>query len=436
MTNGVCRAQKESVPTADQKIIECIKKGDVVCISEFLGRGGNPKAVDDKELPLLVIASEAKSATVVRLLINAGADPNKGSADLTPLCRAALFGRKDIAQTLLDAGAKADVLCDSDHGDSALMEAVRGAMFSDLPTDFKDTVFGSEEPGEGGDTEEDDADSAKLREVLSGSTEEYLEITRMLLAKGVDVNVVAKCDVGESALMYAAMAANVSLVKTLLTHGADVKKDPPILDFLRGLEMEYKRAKSTPLPVLSRQQAAMIDWNDKTRPEREEIVRLLTAAGAKESENDQEEDDYQPDPKEYAREAFSDVIERNDQKDFERLLAGYINDPLGAEVLPNALRLAVIYSRVDMVKLLLKSGVNPNIPSTTVNYTPLMQAASSANLELVKLLLDAGADLNAEDSSGQTALDAAAMYANSSEQNRTVVAFLKERGAKRGNKKK
>jgi len=42
-----------------------------------------------------------------------------------------------------------------------------------------------------------------------------------------------------------------------------------------------------------------------------------------------------------------------------------------------------------MVELLLKLGINPNIPSTEANYTALMQSASSANLELVKLLIEA-----------------------------------------------
>jgi len=67
-----------------------------------------------------------------------------------------------------------------------------------------------------------------------------------------------------------------------------------------------------------------------------------------------------------------------------------------------------------MVELLLKLGINPNIPSTEANYTALMQSASSANLELVKLLIEAGAELNGEDNSGSTALDAVEMYTYSS----------------------
>ena len=435
---GTIQAQKKQSSTASPKIIECIKNGDIACTSEFLATGGNANAVDEKGAPLLITASETKSATVVRLLLNAGADPNVAGSGETPLCRAALFGRKEIAQALLDADAKANVICDGDHGDSALMEAIRGAMFGAMPFELRETILNPEELRESADNEKEAQEKVgQLGEILAASADDYLDIARMLLARGVDVNVVAKCDGGESALMYASMAANVEMVKTLLVQGADVAKESPILDMLRETEVEYRRAKFTALPALSRQQTALLDWMEKTRARREEIVQLLKAGGAKESASNQEEVEYSKEGVEdNAREALDDVIERGDLKDFERLVAAYTKHPLGAAVLPNALRVAVIYSRVEMVKLLLERGVNPNTPSTAVGYTPLMQAASSANSELVKLLIDAGADLNPENHNGRTALDEAEMYTHSSESHRAVVALLKERGARNGKEKK
>src|SRR4030095_2886345 len=285
---GTIQAQKNQSSIANPKIIECIKNGDVACTSEFLATGGNANAVDEKGAPLLITASETKSATVVRLLLNAGADPNDAGSGETPLCRAALFGRKEIAQTLLDAGAKANVICDGDHGDSALMEAIRGAMFGAMPFELRETIFNPEELRESADNEKEAQEKVgQLREVLAASTDDYLDIARMLLARGVDVNVVAKCDVGESALMYAVMAANGEMVKTLLVQGADVAKESPILDMLRETEVKYRRATFTTLPALSRQQTALLDWMEKTKASREEITQLLKASGAKESASNQ-----------------------------------------------------------------------------------------------------------------------------------------------------
>jgi hypothetical protein len=178
---GTIQAQKRQTSTASPKIIECVKNSDIACTSEFLATGGKADAVDEKGAPLLITASETKSAAVVRLLLNAGADPTDARSGETPLCRAALFGRKDIAQTLLNAGAKADVICDGDHGDSALMEAIRGAMFGEMPVELRETIFNPEEIRESADNEkEGDEKAAKLREKLAVSTDDYLEIARML----------------------------------------------------------------------------------------------------------------------------------------------------------------------------------------------------------------------------------------------------------------
>lgn len=333
---GTIQAQKKQSSTASPKIIECIKNGDVACASEFLATGGNANAVDEKGATLLITASEMKSATVVRLLLNAGADPNDAGSGETPLCRAALFGRKEIAQALLDAGAKADVICDEDHGDSALMEAIRGAMFGDMPLELRKTILNPQELLESADNDKEAQEKAgQLRELLAASANDYLDIAQMLLARGVDVNVVAKCEVGESALMYASMAANVEMVKTLLVQGADVVSESPILDMLRVTEAEYRRLKFTALPALSRQQAAQLEWMEKTRARREEITQLLKAAGAKESASNQEEVEYSKEELEDdAREALEDVIEIGDFKDFEQLVSAYTKNPLGAAVLP------------------------------------------------------------------------------------------------------
>ena len=437
-STGLTRAQENLAPTASPKIIACLRNGDVACVSEFLNHGGKLNGVDEKGVPFLVIASEARSPTIVRLLLNGGADINgAGEGDETPICRAALFGRKETAQALLDAGAKANVICDADHGDSALMVAIRGAMFSGMPPELQDKIFNPEDLAERADTEAERKENVnRLRKMLATSGDDYLEIARMLLARGADVNVQAKCDVGESALWYAALASNVEMVRALLTHGADANREPQILDLLRELETECLQGKSIPVPLRSRQQAAMINRGEQTKSRHEEIVRLLKAAGATETQREESEVNRKVDPKEFARDAFDDVIKLNDLKEFERLVAAYLKHPLGTEALTDALWGAVVYARVEMVKLLLERGVNPNAPAGKPNFSPLIEAAGSANFEIVKLLLDAGADLNAQDETGRTALDHVEMYLSSSATHQTMADLLKSRGAINGKIKK
>ena len=60
-------------------------------------------------------------------------------------------------------------------------------------------------------------------------------------------------------------------------------------------------------------------------------------------------------------------------------------------------------SHTDLVKLLIESGANINKPDH-VGRTPLMIASFKGNLETVKLLIDAGANLNIQDQFDQTAL--------------------------------
>jgi ankyrin repeat protein len=72
---------------------------------------------------------------------------------------------------------------------------------------------------------------------------------------------------------------------------------------------------------------------------------------------------------------------------------------------------AVVTSKVDDVRNLLDSGVDPNIENNK-RKTPLYWAAYTKNDKIVKLLLDKGADPNIEDNEGKTPLYWAAYTKN------------------------
>ncbi len=71
----------------------------------------------------------------------------------------------------------------------------------------------------------------------------------------------------------------------------------------------------------------------------------------------------------------------------------------------SVLEYAITYGYIDMVKLLLQKGVSINKTARKSGFTPLMAAVSYNHSELVKIFLTQNPDLNAQDSSGFTALD-------------------------------
>jgi ankyrin repeat protein len=61
----------------------------------------------------------------------------------------------------------------------------------------------------------------------------------------------------------------------------------------------------------------------------------------------------------------------------------------------------------QIVEMFLSYGADPNIAHKTAGTTPLIQAVFKADVRLVKLFLEHGADLDLKDNQGRTALDIA-----------------------------
>ncbi|HWR39287.1 MAG TPA: ankyrin repeat domain-containing protein [Patescibacteria group bacterium] len=82
---------------------------------------------------------------------------------------------------------------------------------------------------------------------------------------------------------------------------------------------------------------------------------------------------------------------------------------------------------VKAVKLFLEAGMNPN--SVTAEGTPLLTAAAAGNLEIAKLLVEKGGNVNEKDKDGMTPLMAAIFGEKDGTPKQEMVKYLLEKGA-------
>ena len=74
--------------------------------------------------------------------------------------------------------------------------------------------------------------------------------------------------------------------------------------------------------------------------------------------------------------------------------------------------LAVETDLIELVRLLLKHGADPNLAVITTGVTPLMKSAEVGDPEVVQLLLTRGADASLTDHRGKAAYDYAESAGN------------------------
>ena len=85
---------------------------------------------------------------------------------------------------------------------------------------------------------------------------------------------------------------------------------------------------------------------------------------------------------------------------------------------------AVAFRKIELARLLIKRGANVNCRGEE-GVSPLHEAVGGGQLEFAKLLLEHGANVNAKDDNGKTPLATALEYKQDA-----VAAFLRERGGK------
>jgi ankyrin repeat protein len=367
---------------------------DLSTVELLVRAGANVSAANRYGVTPMSLACTNGNGPMVELLLEAKADPNAPlPGGETPLMTASRAGSASAVKALLAAGASVDAK-DDRRGQTALMwaaaeghAAVAQALI-DGGADIRARVPSGFTP--------------LLFAVRSG----HLDTVRVLLKAGADVNETMSTasrrpyggrlpPAGGSALLLAVMNAHFELAAHLLEAGANPNADVPGYTVLHAITAVRKPGvgDNDPAPEGSGTMTSI------------ELVKALAAHGA--------------------------------HLNARMTKRANLNNTRANEIGATPFFLAALTADAELMRTLAALGADPLLPNAD-NSTPLMVAAGLATrspgedagtesevLEAVQVALDLGADINAIDNNGETAMHSAA-YKNLPK----VVKFLAAKGAR------
>jgi len=366
---------------APSEVADAAMKGNRDAVRALLQRKADPNAPQIDGTTALHWAVRVDDLDLADLLIRAGANVSAATREgVKPLQLAAMNGNAAMLLKLIKAGADPNAPF-TEYGDTALMMASR-----------------------------------------TGKT----DAVEALLETGAQVNAKETWG-GTSALMWAAAERHFGAVKVLLDHGADVNARSKFVPAANGRGFEGRT------PVAPERGEAVEEFASGSltplmlagREGDVESARLMIAAGADVNAIAGDRKDalglaifngnY-----EFASFLIDNKANLNqaDTQGFTPLF--WAVDRRNMETAPN-FPWVVTTDPLPLIRKLLDAGANPNalVNNTPrarmragspriVFATPLMRAAFSGDLELVKLLLSHGADPKIISKDGETMVEAAA----------------------------
>ena len=410
---------------ADARLAEAVKRLDSAAVRQLLAGGAAVNASGGDGFTALHWAAQRNDPGIADLLLAAGADANAADRyGVTPLVLACTNASADMVGRLLAAGA--DAAAAQANGETALMTCAR----SGLPAAVEPLLAHGADPdaaeaahgqtalmwaaweghtdvvrtllAHGADV--DARTTTGYTALLLAAREAYEETTRALLDAGADINTAAED--GTTALLVAVIRRHLEYAELLLAHGADPDLGPGFTP------LHWAAGKwDTELNDLSNGVAEGNQWSvfgGLHAPDRLRMVRLLLAHDA--------------DPN----------IRTLRTPGFGIQVKGHLGNMQGA----TPFLIAAKANDVAVMRELLEHGADALAP-TDNGTTPLMVAAGVGHapgitrsaedeaLRAVTLCVELGADVNAVNERGDTALHGAAWR----ERADSIVRFLVERGA-------
>ena len=387
-----------------------VQANDLDMAGLLLGAGAQVSAANRFGATPMFVATTDGNAAMIELLLKAGADANAvmSSAGDTPLMMAARTGKADAVKVLLDHGANVSAK-ETWGGTTALMWAIseRHSEVAKLLIDRGADVnaksnFVPAASGRGfeGTTPVAAKPNRPIEEFASGwmtplmfaASEDDLESARFLISAGADVNAVGAD--GKDALALALFDGSYDVATLLIDSHANVNH----ADAQRFTALFWA------VDRRNMETAPNFPWMVSIDPL--PVIKKLLDAGANPNSV------INSTPRARMREGSPRIV------------------------FATALMRAAFSGDIEVVKLLLAHGADPHIASKD-RETSLMAACGTGfingyhrlrpraeRLEVVKLLVDLGEDVNAADSYGITPLMVAANLGDIN-----IVRYLVDKGA-------
>lgn len=401
--SGTCGYQPRLLGVGETRLVAACTRAIIATLFATAAFGAN--ALDAP----LADAVERQDSRAIRALLDQHADVNATLADgSTALLWATHWDDAALVDLLLRAGA--NVSAANRYGISPLLEA---CVNGDAAIIEKLLMAGADP-----NTAQPEGETALMTASRTGN----VDAVKMLLDHGAHVNAKENWR-GQSALMWAAAERHSAVVQLLIQRGADVNARSRIFDFTQlmpkqgSVPMNYSRGGFTALLFAAREGDlasgrtlvnAKADVNlgdpDGTTPLIEAIINFHFDFGA------------------FLLDHGADPNAR-DNRGRSALYAAVDMHSLDTSTRPNPVPSDSMDS-VDVIKALLAHAANPNLqltdsipprgPLDVADYTmgagatPFLRAAKSDDLEVMRLLLDKGANPLLATKAGVTPLMAAA----------------------------
>ena len=381
------------------------------------GANLNPEVINDSYYhgyTLLHIAVENGWIDWTERLLSKGANANaKMVLDTTPLHIAVRKGRYDLVKLLLDRGAdvnaKALYAMDTEASVTPLRILLEGVGSGFLVVERESPIN----------------KSAQFHKI---SKETKIAIAKLLIDRGADVNIKFSNNVGVaigtslSLLHTTAFTGEREIAEMLIEKGVDInardgKGETPLhwavrngqngvveLLISHGANINIKNHQDrTPLQIFTAPERSY-----SVSPSARKIARLLVSKGADSQLNSKQ------------------LLKLGLQYDVREIVARFLPEDADMSQAGSFLHSAANYGSLDIVKLLINRGINVNVRDENSN-TALHFAVKERHARVISFLVRQGADVNARNKSGYAPLHSFCYYYGNNEAN--IASILLENGA-------